>query len=70
METKEISKAGKITKQECLEELDFIMYKTANSAVYFTACNYYDTVSKIAEDQFEEVADWYDDQIYILLKCC
>lgn len=57
METKEISKAGKITKQEYLEELDLIISKTANSAVYCTACNYYDTVSNLIEQQFDEVAD-------------
>ena len=49
-----------MTKQECLSKLDSIIESTCNQAIYITACNYYDTVSDLTEEEFDTVADWYE----------
>lgn len=52
-----------MTKQQCLEELDFIMESTISQAVYLTACNYYDTVANMSDYDFSTVSDWYENAI-------
>ena len=49
-----------MTKQECLSKLDSIIESTCSQAIYITACNYYDTVSDLTEEEFDTVADWYE----------
>ena len=48
-----------MTKQECLNKLDLIIESTCSQAKYITACNYYDTVSELTEEEFATVSDWY-----------
>ena len=58
-----------MTKQECLSKLDSIIESTCSQAIYITACNYYDTVSNLTEEEFDTVADWYENsQILSLFK--
>ena len=49
-----------MTKQECLSKLDSIIESTCSQAIYITACNYYDTVLDLTEEEFDTVADWYE----------
>ena len=58
-----------MTKQECLSKLDSIIESTCSQAKYITACNYYDTVSDLTEEEFDTVSDWYENsQILSLFK--
>ena len=60
---------SKMTKQECLSKLDSIIESTCSQAKYMTACNYYDTVSDLTEEEFDTVSDWYENsQILSLFK--
>ncbi len=50
-----------MTKQECLHELNLIAENTCNNAVYYTACNYYDTVDEMSVDDFDTVSAFYSE---------
>lgn len=52
-----------MTKQECLNQLRAITFAPKSQAAYWMACNYYDTVSDLTEDEFDTVSNWYNNEL-------